>query len=199
MKKFSFILSFVLLFLVTFANDSEAAASVHTVKKGDTLYKISRQYNVSVSSIKSINKLKSDLIKPNQKIKLSGAKTTVAAKKTTTVKKTTATKKTPSRSDSDTVVREFMVSASAYTASCKGCSGITSTGINLKNNPGLKVIAVDPSVIKIGTKVYVEGYGYAIAGDTGGAIRGNKIDVFIPNKSDALKWGRKTVKIKILK
>jgi 3D (Asp-Asp-Asp) domain-containing protein len=92
-----------------------------------------------------------------------------------------------------------MVSASAYTASCKGCSGVTSTGINLKKNPGLKVIAVDPSVIKIGTKVYVEGYGYAIAGDTGGAIRGNKIDVFIPNKSDALKWGRKTVKIKILK
>jgi len=197
LKKFSFVLSFVLLFLVTFANDSEAAASVHTVKKGDTLYKISRQYNVSVSSIKSINQLKTDLIKPNQKIKLTGAKTTAAAKKTTTVKKTA--KKTPSRSNSDTVVREFMVSASAYTASCKGCSGVTSTGINLKNNPGLKVIAVDPSVIKIGTKVYVEGYGYAIAGDTGGAIRGNKIDVFIPNKSDALKWGRKTVKIKILK
>lgn len=199
MKKFSFVLSFVLLFLVTFANDSEAAASVHTVKKGDTLYKISRQYNVSVSSIKSINQLKSDLIKPNQKIKLTGAKTTVAAKKNTAVKKTTTAKKTPSRSNSDTVVREFMVTASAYTASCKGCSGVTSTGINLKKNPGLKVIAVDPSVIKIGTKVYVEGYGYAIAGDTGGAIRGNKIDVFIPNKSDALKWGRKTVKIKILK
>jgi 3D (Asp-Asp-Asp) domain-containing protein len=199
LKKFSFVLSFVLLFLVTFANDSEAAVSVHTLKKGDTLYKISRQYNVSVSSIKSINHLKSDLIKPKQKIKLTGAKTTAVAKKTTSVKKTTTTKKTPSRSDSDTVVREFMVSASAYTASCKGCSGITSTGINLKKNPNLKVIAVDPSVIKIGTKVYVEGYGYAIAGDTGGAIRGNNIDVFIPNKSDALKWGRKTVKIKILK
>jgi 3D (Asp-Asp-Asp) domain-containing protein len=174
------------MFLVAFANDSEAAVSVHTVKKGDTLYKISRQYNVSVSSIKSINHLKTDLIKPSQKLKLTKAKTAVVAKKT------------PSRSN-DNVVKEFMVSASAYTASCNGCSGITSTGINLKKNPGLKVIAVDPNVIKIGTKVYVEGYGYAIAGDTGGAIRGNKIDVFIPNKSDALKWGRKTVKIKILK
>lgn len=195
MKKFSFVLTFVLMFLVAFANDSEAAASVHTVKKGDTLYKISRQYNVSVSSIKSINHLKSDLIKPNQKLKLTGVKKAAVAKKKTPVAK----KKTPSRSDTDTVVKEFMVSASAYTASCKGCSGITSTGINLKKNPGLKVIAVDPKVIKIGTKVYVEGYGYAIAGDTGGAIRGNKIDVFIPNKSSALKWGRKTVKIKILK
>ncbi len=188
MKKFSFILSFVLLFLVTFANDSEAATSVHTVKKGDTLYKISRQHNVSVASIKSINKLKTDLIKPNQKLKLTGVKAT-----------TTAKKKAPSRSNAVTGVREFMVSASAYTASCKGCSGITSTGINLKKNPGLKVIAVDPRVIKLGTKVYVEGYGYAIAGDTGGAIKGNKIDVFIPNRTGALKWGRKTVKIKILK
>lgn len=177
------------MFLVAFANDSEAAASVHTVKKGDSLYKISRHYNISVSSIKSINHLKSDVIKPNQKLKLTGVKKTTAAKKTP---------KTPSRSNSDTVVREFMVSASAYTASCQGCSGITSTGINLKKNPDLKVIAVDPSVIKIGTKVYVEGYGYAIAGDTGGAIRGNKIDVFFPNKSNALNWGRKTVKIKIL-
>lgn len=187
MKKFSFILSFVLLFLVTFANDSEAATSVHTVKKGDTLYKISKQYNVSVASIKSNNKLKTNLIKPNQRLKLTGVKATNTAKK-----------KMPSRSNSDTVVREFMVSASAYTASCKGCSGITSTGINLKKNPGLKVIAVDPRVIKLGTKVYVEGYGYAIAGDTGGAIKGNKIDVFIPNQAGALNWGRKTVKIKIL-
>ena len=56
----------------------------------------------------------------------------------------------------------------------------------MKQNPDLKVIAVDPSVIKLGTKVHVEGYGYAIAGDIGGAIKGNKIDVFIPSKSEAL-------------
>ena len=176
------------MFLVAFANDSEAATSVHTVKKGDTLYKISRQYNVSVSTIKSINGLKSDLIKPNQKIKLTGVKAT----------KATAKKTTPSRLN-DKVVKEFMVSTSAYTANCRGCSGITSTGINLKKNPNLKVIAVDPRVIKLGTKVYVEGYGYAIAGDTGSAIKGKKIDLFMPNHTSALKWGRKTVKIKILK
>ena len=196
MKKFSFVLSFVLMFLVAFANDSEAAASVHTVKKGDSLYKISRQYNVSVTTLKSINGLKSDLIKPNQKLKLTGAKKATAKK--ATAKKTTAKKTTPSRSN-DNVVKEFMVSTTAYTANCRGCSGITSTGINLKKNPNLKVIAVDPSVIKLGTKVYVEGYGYAIAGDTGGSIKGNKVDIFMPNHSSALKWGRKTVKIKILK
>lgn len=94
--------------------------------------------------------------------------------------------------------REIYVSATAYTAFCAGCSGITATGINLKANPGLKVIAVDPSVIPLGSKVWVEGYGYAVAGDTGGAIKGNKIDLFMPNKSDALAFGRKQVKVKIL-
>lgn len=195
MKKFSFVLSFVLMFLVAFANDSEAASSVHTVKKGDTLYKISRQYNISVASIKSANNLKSDKIKPNQKLKVSKKAVSKAKSKA----KAKATKKAPSRSDNDSILKEITVSASAYTAGCNGCSGITSTGINLKKNPDLKVIAVDPRVIPLGSKVYVEGYGYAIAGDTGGAIKGNKIDVFIPTKSGALNWGRKTVKIKVFK
>ncbi|WP_421382521.1 ubiquitin-like domain-containing protein [Bacillus salacetis] len=94
--------------------------------------------------------------------------------------------------------KEFYVSSTAYTGNCNGCSGVTATGINLRANPGIKVIAVDPSIIPLGTKVYVEGYGYAVAADTGGAIRGNKIDVFFSSKSDAYRWGRKQVKIKIL-
>ncbi|MDE3840523.1 hypothetical protein C0966_14475 [Bacillus methanolicus] len=94
--------------------------------------------------------------------------------------------------------REFYVSSTAYTASCNGCSGITSSGINLKANPNVKVIAVDPRVIPLGTKVYVEGYGYAVAADTGGAIKGYKIDVFFPSNSQAYRWGNRKVKIKIL-
>ncbi|WP_076760191.1 G5 and 3D domain-containing protein [Edaphobacillus lindanitolerans] len=94
--------------------------------------------------------------------------------------------------------KEFYVSATAYTASCNGCSGITSTGINLKANPNAKVIAVDPSIIPLGSKVWVEGYGYAVAGDTGGAIKGHKIDVFVSSQSEAMNFGRKKVKIKVL-
>ena len=93
---------------------------------------------------------------------------------------------------------EFYVTATAYTAHCNGCSGITRTGINLRANPNLKVIAVDPSVIPLGSKVWVEGYGYAVAGDTGGAIKGKKIDLHVPTKSDAYKFGRRQVKIKII-
>ncbi|MDA7028393.1 ubiquitin-like domain-containing protein [Bacillus sp. CLL-7-23] len=94
--------------------------------------------------------------------------------------------------------KEFYVSSTAYTASCNGCSGNTATGFNLKANPGSKVIAVDPSVIPLGSRVHVEGYGYAIAADTGSAIKGRKIDVFFPNKPSAYRWGNKRVKIKVL-
>ncbi|AJD89373.1 hypothetical protein JMA_00560 [Jeotgalibacillus malaysiensis] len=94
--------------------------------------------------------------------------------------------------------REMTMSSTAYTASCAGCSGITATGINLKANPGMKVIAVDPSVIPLGSRVYVEGYGYAIAGDTGGAIKGNKIDIFIADRASALAWGNRTVKVTVM-
>ena len=94
--------------------------------------------------------------------------------------------------------KEFYVTATAYTAYCNGCSGITATGINLKENPSLKVIAVDPSVIPLGSKVWVEGYGYAVAGDTGGAIKGSKIDLFMPSKSQAYDFGRKKVLVKVL-
>ncbi len=93
--------------------------------------------------------------------------------------------------------KSFTVTSTAYTANCKGCSGKTTTGIDLKKNPDAKVIAVDPKVIPLGSLVFVEGYGYAIAGDTGGAIKGNKIDVFFSSKSKALNWGFRTVKVTI--
>lgn len=110
------------------------------------------------------------------------------------VKKTRVIRK----SETVAAVKEFYANSTAYTARCTGCSGTTATGINLLKNPNAKVIAVDPSVIPLGTKLYVEGYGYAVAGDTGGAIKGQKIDVFFNNNSAALQWGRRTVKVKIL-
>ena len=104
-----------------------------------------------------------------------------------------------SRSDSEpTSGKEFYVEATAYTPYCNGCSGISAAGINLRSNPDLKLIAVDPSVIPLGSKVWVEGYGYAVAGDTGGAIKGNKIDILVPTESQANQWGRKKVRIKVL-
>ncbi len=95
--------------------------------------------------------------------------------------------------------RVITMNATAYTASCSGCSGKTRWGnYDLRANPNTKVIAVDPNVIPLGTKVHVEGYGDAVAADTGGAIHGTKIDIFIPRLRDAIQWGSQTVKVTIL-
>ncbi len=199
MKKL--VLTFVLATAVMFggAHESSAATSTHNVQKGDTLYKISRMHNVSVNDIMSWNGLTSTLIFPNQKFKVTNTGSATTAKKpAATATTATKTTKQPSRSNNATVKKEFIANASAYTASCIGCSGITRTGINLLKNPSMKVIAVDPSVIPLGSKVYVEGYGYAVAGDTGGAIKGNRIDLFMASHSDAVQFGRKSVRVKVL-
>ncbi|AYY25533.1 cell wall-binding protein EntC [Bacillus paranthracis] len=100
--------------------------------------------------------------------------------------------------------RELRVVATAYTADPlengykAGDQVKSALGHNLTANPNMKLIAVDPSVIPLGSKVWVEGYGVAIAGDTGGAIKGNKIDVLMPDKGTSSNWGRKTVTVKVL-
>ncbi len=64
--------------------------------------------------------------------------------------------------------------------------------------PSRGTIAVDPAVIPLGTQLWVEGYGIGIAADTGGAIRGNKIDLFMETRSECIEWGRRTVLVRIL-
>ncbi|UCZ53300.1 ubiquitin-like domain-containing protein [Bacillus shivajii] len=108
----------------------------------------------------------------------------------------TVSRDNSSSSSSDGSWQTF--NATAYTAYCNGCSGITATGINLRENPNANVIAVDPNVIPLGTRVEVKGYGTFLAADTGGAIRGNKIDIFMPNRSDATAFGRRSVQIRIV-
>ncbi len=85
--------------------------------------------------------------------------------------------------------------ATAYTASCYGCSGLTASGVRA----GFGIIAVDPSVVPLGTKVFIPGYGRAIAGDTGGAILGNRIDLGFDSQSAALSFGRRPVTLYVLR
>lgn len=92
----------------------------------------------------------------------------------------------------------IQVKATAYTAYCKGCIGITKTGVDLRSNPNQKVIAVDPAVIPLGSKVYVDGYGYATAADIGGGINGHEVDLYMQHVSDANQWGVRMVDVRIL-
>lgn len=100
------------------------------------------------------------------------------------------------------VSKELTMKSSAYTSSveCTGKNpgdagyGITASGMKAQYG----VVAVDPSVIPLGTKLYIEGYGYAIAGDTGGSIKGNKVDLYFNTYSEAINYGVKQVKVYVL-
>lgn len=90
----------------------------------------------------------------------------------------------------------FTVTATAY---YEGTNAITATGRQAVRNPdGISTIAVDPSVIPLGSLVYVDGYGKAIAADTGSAIKGNKIDLYLNSKGECRSFGRQPVKIGII-
>ena len=90
--------------------------------------------------------------------------------------------------------RIITAEASAYTIHCGSGTGLTSIGLV----PARGIVAVDPRVIPYYTKMYIPGYGVAIAGDTGGAIRGNRVDLFMDSYDEAINWGRRDVQIYIL-
>lgn len=85
--------------------------------------------------------------------------------------------------------------ATAYTAGCSGCSGTTASG----KPAGHGIVAVDPRYIPLGTHLYIPGYGRAFAGDTGGAIRGNRIDLGFDSSRDAMSFGRRPIVVYVVK
>jgi 3D (Asp-Asp-Asp) domain-containing protein len=85
--------------------------------------------------------------------------------------------------------------ATAYTAGCYGCTGVTASGLRA----GFGIIAVDPAVIPLGTKVFIPGYGRAVAADTGGAILGHRIDLGFDSRTAAVRFGRRTVTLYVLR
>ena len=198
--------------------------SLHLVRSGDTLWDISEQYmpevdpRLGVKWISRANGLRGAIIHPGDVLSVpdsdgplmeplgprySSPEAAKAAEREfqRLLREKTAqpgTRGTTSRTTS----RTMTVEATAY-CTCKICTGkapdhpaygITASGRKVR--PG--AVAVDPSVIPLGTKMWIEGYGEAEALDTGGAIKGKTIDVYFPSHQQALEWGRKRVAIKIL-
>jgi 3D (Asp-Asp-Asp) domain-containing protein len=116
----------------------------------------------------------------------SGSSSAAAPAPVTPATPTTSTPDAPANPPSGT--RTLVVDAVAY-----HLPGNTASGLPV----GMGVIAVDPSVIPLGTRVFVPGYGAAVAADTGSAIKGNIIDLWMPTTAQAQAWGRRTVTITI--
>ena len=90
--------------------------------------------------------------------------------------------------------RALYVSATAYSAHDPGNGNRTATGTLVRRG----VIAVDPSVIPLGTRVFIPGYGEAVAEDIGGGIHGQRIDVAFDTHAEALMFGRQDLEIFIM-
>ncbi|MDU5333120.1 3D domain-containing protein [Enterococcus sp.] len=102
----------------------------------------------------------------------------------------------PAPSTPTTTGRTMQMESTGYSCAESVNTFFTAMGIDLRQNP--QVVAVDPSVIPLGSMVEVSGYGIAIAGDTGGAIKGNIVDVHFPTVEQCIQWGRRTVTVTVI-
>ena len=90
--------------------------------------------------------------------------------------------------------KKYIMEATAYTPRPRGGSGITATGRLAQRG----LVAVDPRVIPLHARLYIPGYGFSIAADTGGAIRGNRIDLCYDLHAEAVRFGRRKVEVYLL-
>jgi 3D (Asp-Asp-Asp) domain-containing protein len=98
--------------------------------------------------------------------------------------------------------RFITLKATAYTARCKGCTGITATGLDIRHSTP-KIVATDPRIIPMGTKLELFHNGKSLgvyrAADKGGAIKGHRIDILVKTNRQAREFGRRTVQARIIR
>ena len=195
--------------------------SNYLVTWGDTLSAIAAATEISLDTLVEVNNISNaDMIIVGNKISLSSDKAIVTVGEgeetrsydvsheeeivevetpvvetvveTPVVEEVVVEETAPATSEGYTIT----VEATAYSTNQPSLSDYTYTGINLRQTPN--VIAVDPSVIPLGSTVVIPGYGTFIAGDTGSAIVGNRIDVHITDLNAAWAFGRQTMTITVL-
>jgi 3D (Asp-Asp-Asp) domain-containing protein len=183
------------------AADGQADMIYVTVKKGDTVYELARKYGTTVEKISDINHLTNpSLIRVGQILKI--------------LQKSIPAMEAEESSPAGVPVSAFPdlprgqalgeFTLTAYTAGPESTGkkpgdpgfGITSSGERAEEGV---TIAVDPRFIPIGSRVYIEGIGYRVAQDTGSAIKGKRIDVFMNDVHVARQFGvKKHVKVEII-
>ena len=194
----------------------------YTIKWGDTLSVISEATGASLDTLVQVNEIQdANLIYPGTVLRFSADQKEVTVDNGTSqhsyrvqdnneveevettqattqaAQATQATETTQAAAASSNQGGYYLtVEATAYSYNEAGLSNYTADGTNLVSEPN--VIAVDPSVIPLGSYVEIPGYGIFRAADTGGAIYGNRIDVHLVDLNDVYNFGRRTITIRVL-
>jgi 3D (Asp-Asp-Asp) domain-containing protein len=154
------------------------ATLTYEVQAGDSLYRIAAKFGTDIATLQQINKLHNpNFLSIGQALQIPNHE----------------------QKQLDTghrITKVLSADLTAYTAGPESTGkhpgdpgyGVTSSGAYVKDN---HTIAVDPQVIPIGTRVYIEGLGIRVAEDTGGAIKGNRIDVYMSDLGAAIQFGYK--------
>lgn len=186
-------------FKTVIKKDNKSLKSQSKVSQKGIQGKKSLTLNLTYENGKEVSrKMISEVIvnKPQNKIIVQGTMPQVAISRGDS---SISSKKTVNVDDAKSSGKIINVKATAYWAFNGVNNTYTSSGAKAVRNPsGYSTIAVDPGIIPLGTKLYVEGYGNAIASDKGSGIKGNFIDVYFNTRKEALNWGVKYLKVQIL-
>lgn len=185
-------------------NDSSYV--VVTVKKGDTLYSLAKRHHTTPETVAKLNGIENPAyIRIGQQIKFP-AGTDASVRKQSLPEAPKAQnepaieeKRTNGENDIPVFARGQYLGTftlTAYTAGPESTGkrpGDPGYGITSSGSPAIEglTIAVDPSIISTGSRVYIEGLGYRVAQDTGGMIKGRRIDVFMSDVEEAKRFGVK--------
>ena len=208
--------------------NNEDGSSEYTIQWGDTLSSVAAATETSLNSLINVNDINNaNIIYTGNTISLSADHSTVTIEKEdekvsydvspatevveaeapkqeepvqneAPVKEPVAVVETPAAEPAQQATgQSITVQATAYSTNQPELSDTTATGINLNSNPN--VIAVDPNFIPLGSTITIPGYGTFIAGDTGSAIKGNRIDIHMTDLNRAMNFGRQTLTIQVSK
>jgi 3D (Asp-Asp-Asp) domain-containing protein len=200
--------------MLAFGTAAEAATT-HTATNNDTFWKLSQQYKVPLDKLMAANPT-IDPLNIYKGLKLSIPDTGSNSAATVTAKAATAAKPVAAKAANTVTAlngkqyefsKTLLVKATAYTAAAEE-NGKWGAVDYFGNKLQVGTVAVDPAMIPLGTKLYIEGYDYnglpqggmvATATDIGGSIKGNRIDIFVPDsRAQAMKFGIQNVKVYVL-